>query len=365
MTNPIDALINSNPFEFSKKTSNLFINSFKYTANKHYYGNEFFKYLWDQAELNIDAINSEEDLIKAPFIMVNLFKHKNLKSCKDEDIALTLGSSGTGGQRSLMHLDQLSLDRVKSLAFNIHKSLGMTNPKKYNYLCFTYDPKVANDLGTAFTDELLTSFTGIEDVYYAIQFDEELNDFKLNENKTIAKLIEYSKSSIPTRILGFPAFLYKLVKENNIKLNFTKDSWIQTGGGWKNHANEEIPKDVFKKYMFETLNIQVANNRDLFGMVEHGIPYVDCHEGKLRIPNFARVYIRDPKTLEVLPTGEIGLIQFMCTYNTSYPSMNILSTDWGKLHKETDEIGGYSLEIIGRAGIDKHKGCALKALEIF
>jgi phenylacetate-coenzyme A ligase PaaK-like adenylate-forming protein len=362
MSNPIDSLIASDPFEFTNETSSLFIESFKFTAKQHYNGNEFFRYLWDKENINIDEIKSEEDLINAPFIMVNLFKHKDLKSTKD--IVLTLGSSGTGGQRSLMHLDHSSLDRVKKLAFNIHKSLGMTSDNKYNYLCFTYDPKVANDLGTAFTDELLTSFTGIEDVYYAIQFDKELNDFKLNESETINKLIEYSKSSKPTRILGFPAFLYKLVKENNISLNFPDDSWIQTGGGWKNNSNEEIPKIDFKKFMFESLNIKIENNRDLFGMVEHGIPYVDCQNGKLRIPNFARVYIRDPINLNILPVGEVGLIQFMCTYNTSYPAMNILSTDWGRLTKETDLIGGYSLEIIGRAGIDKHKGCALKALEL-
>ena len=147
-------------------------------------------------------------------------------------------------------------------------------------------------------------------------------------------------------------------------MNFCEDSWIQTGGGWKNHVDEEIPKNDFKEYMFEQLNIPIINNRDLFGMVEHGIPYVDCEKGKLRIPNFARVYIRDPKTLKVLPIGEKGLIQFICTYNTSYPSMNILSTDFGRLHLETDDIGGYSLEILGRGGIDKHKGCALKALEM-
>ena len=187
MNNPVNLLIQSNPFEFSKKTEKLFIDSFKYTANIHYRGNKFFKYMWDKDQLNIDDIKSEKDLINAPFIMVNLFKHKNLKSCSDDNIVLTLGSSGTGGQRSLMHLDQFSLDSVKELAFNIHKHLGMTNKKKYNYLCFTYDPKIADDLGTAFTDELLTSFTGIEDVFYAIQFDEEIKDFKLNEKETIKK----------------------------------------------------------------------------------------------------------------------------------------------------------------------------------
>ena len=98
-------------------------------------------------------------------------------------------------------------------------------------------------------------------------------------------------------------------------------------------------------------------------MVEHGIPYVDSSIGDLMIPNFSRVFIRDPHTLDVLPDGEIGLIQFMCTYNTSYPAMNILTTDWGRKVKNI-KTSMYSIEITGRAGLNKNKGCALKALEL-
>lgn len=364
MMKATDSLLASNPFTFSEENLQLFVKSFQETANIHYQGNDFFKYIWDKEKIHPNDILLEKDLAKAPFILVNQFKIKEMLSCKRENIALTLGSSGTGGQRSLMHLDQGSLDRVKKLAYSIHAELGMTSSKKYNYLCFTYDPKVANDLGTAFTDELLTSFTGINEVYYTLQFNPSKNDFELNEQGVVDKLIEFSKSEYPTRILGFPAFLMMILKKYNLNLKLPKDSWLQTGGGWKGHTGEEIPKGEFRHFIHEKLGIELENIRDLFGMVEHGIPYVDCNKGKLRVPNFGRVFIRDPYTLKCLPDGEVGLIQFMCTYNSSYPSMNILSTDWGKLTKENDDIGGYSLEILGRAGTTKNKGCALKALEL-
>lgn len=363
-TTCIDLLLESNPFEFSQDSSQLFLASLRETALKHYNGNVFFKSLWDKNMIHPDQIKDEADIKKIPMIMVNIFKEFELVSCDKADIVLTLGSSGTGGQRSLMHLDQGSLDRVKKLAYKIHEELGITSSKKYNYLCFTYDPKIANDLGTAFTDELLTSFTDINEVYYAIQFDERKNDFQLNEAGVVDKLIEFSKSDIPTRILGFPAFLYKIIIDYDLKLTFPKDSWLQTGGGWKNHANEEISKSKFRDFIFERLAIPKENNRDLFGMVEHGIPYIDCSQGKLRVPNYARVFIRDPKTLEILPYGEIGLIQFICTYNSSYPSMSLLTTDWGILKKSDDLIAGDILEIVGRAGTSKHKGCAIKAAEM-
>lgn len=362
MTNNIDKLLSSDPFEFSKKTSDLFIKSFKETSLHHYNNCDYIKYIWDQEKIHPSDINTEEDLTRAPFIMVNLFKSIEFMSCKKEDIELTLGSSGTTGQRSIMHLDHGSLERVKKLAYKIHESLGITSPKKYNYLCFTYDPKVANDLGTAFTDELLTSFTDQNEVYYTFQFDSNLNDFKMNEKEIVEKLIQFSKSEYPLRILGFPAFLYKIIKDNNLHLKLPEDSWLQTGGGWKSHAGDEIPKAEFREFIEKHLGIKKENIRDLFGMVEHGIPYVDNKLGFLTIPNYARVYIRDSKTLKILEHGKRGLIQFMCTYNHSYPAFNILSTDWGSLHK--DETGQEFLQIEGRAGTTKHKGCALKALEI-
>jgi hypothetical protein len=141
------------------------------------------------------------------------------------------------------------------------------------------------------------------------------------------------------------------------------DSWVQTGGGWKTHADEEIPKDDFRKLIEERLGIPSHHVRDLFGMVEHGIPYVDCELGNMHIPNFARVYIRSAKG-ELLPLGEKGLIHFICSYNRSYPCLSVLSTDYGKIENCSCSIGGPILKILGRAGKSKHKGCAIKATEL-
>ncbi len=355
-------LLGLDPFDFSREAKNQFVKSFNEIASHHYNNHTYTKFLWDKKQLNPNDIASEEDLSAAPFMLVNEFKENDFKTT--DDIILTLGSSGTSGQRSVMHLNQYSLDNVKKLAFNIYDSLNIVSDKKYNYLCFTYDPKVADDLGTAFTDELLTSFTGIEEIYYTFQFDEIKNDFVMDEEKIVSVLKRFETSEHSTRILGFPAFLYEILQKYDLKLDLGNDSWLQTGGGWKSKADKEIPKQEFRQLIENRLGIPKENIRDLFGMVEHGIPYVDCQNGKLRIPNYSRVYIRDPYTLELLEDGEVGLIQFMCTYNTAYPSINILTTDWGRIVKEADGISEYSLEIVGRAGLNKNKGCALKALDL-
>lgn len=340
-----------------KKNDQLFIDSLNEAVDLHRRGNEFFDFVFKKNEWS--SLGKIEQIDQLPFLMVNLFKHYELVTGKKEDIVLTLGSSGTSGQRSQIFLDQTSLERVKSLAFNVYRDLGITSDKKYNYLCFTYDPRVANDVGTAFTDKLLTSFTDRAEVFYTFEF---LNgEFVFNEEKTLEKLFEFEKSEFSTRILGFPAFLFELIDKYDLRLNLGEDSWLQTGGGWKNKKDKEIEKFAFRNLVSKRLGIPQKNIRDLFGMVEHGIPYVDDEGGRLRIPNYARVLIRDPLTLKVLPHGQKGLIQFISTYLTSFPSISLLTTDWGRVNR--DEFGEY-LSIEGRAGVNKNKGCALKALEL-
>jgi hypothetical protein len=240
----------------------------------------------------------------------------------------------------------------------------MTSDDEVNYLCFTYDPAVATNLGTAFTDELLTSFTKKREVYYAIQWDAEKADFRLNVEGVLDALSRFSKAGVPARILGFPAHLYKIVKDHDVRLTMPRGSWIQTGGGWKGFVNEEVPKSRFRAFMAERLGIPESNIRDMFGMVEHGIPYCDCSHGRLHIPNYARVFIRSPRDLSRVADGQPGLIHFLCSYVSSYPSISLLTTDYGSLGSCDCGLGGKTLEIIGRAGVHKHKGCALTASKL-
>lgn len=359
-----EKLLNSDPFDFSHDHQNLFLESFRENCLFHYEKHGFTRKLWDHLEFHPSQLKCEADLCKIPGTMVHLYKEHEFCSVPQDELVLTLTSSGTGGQKSRQFLNQLSLDNVKKLAFNIHRSLGMASEQKYNYLCFTYDPKVADDLGTAFTDELLTNFTGKKEVYYAIRWSEEKKDFELNEEGVVETLKRFAASGVPTRILGFPALLFEMIEKYDLRLNLGKDSWLQTGGGWKGKADKEIPKRQFRQMIAERLGIPVEHQRDLFGMVEHGIPYVDCEKGNLHIPNYARVMVRSPHDLSLRKKGERGLLHFLCSYNFSYPAPSLLTADYGRVGTCDCSIGGDVLILEGRAGVNKHKGCALKALEV-
>ena len=359
-----DKLLQSDPFDFSESNRKLFVDSFREVAAIHYDGHPTFQAFWKEAGIHPDDIQTEADLNRVPPLMVHLFKEHELVTGPRNKIALTLTSSGTGGQKSQIFLDQGSLDRVKKLAYRIHESLGMTTTEKVNYLCFTYDPSIAKDLGTAFTDELLTSFTGKKSVYYTFQWNDQKKEFFFNEPGTIETLRRFEAEKLPMRILGFPAFLHQVLNQFPDSFHFGPHSWVQTGGGWKGQADKEIPKQEFRKSVSSRLGLPVENMRDLFGMVEHGIPYVDCERGQMHIPNFARVLTRSPDGRKILKNGERGLLQLMCTYNTSYPAMNLLTTDWGRVGYCECKTPGPTLELLGRAGVSQSKGCAIKASEM-
>ena len=111
-----DELFDSNPFDFSSQSQELFRASFREAALANYEGNLFFQRLWKKLGINPENLKTEADLEKAPPMLVNLFKEHDLKSVPDTEIILTLTSSGTSGQKSRIHLNQKSLDRVKKSA---------------------------------------------------------------------------------------------------------------------------------------------------------------------------------------------------------------------------------------------------------
>ena len=107
-----------------KKNDELFIASLNEAIEIHRAGNQFFDFVCQKK--GFEKVQSIQDLNTMPFLMVNLFKFHELITGKKENIVLTLGSSGTSGQRSQIFLDETSLRRVKNLAYNVYRDLGIT-----------------------------------------------------------------------------------------------------------------------------------------------------------------------------------------------------------------------------------------------
>jgi len=367
----IDALCADNAsFSCDDYHDELFLNAMREAFSFHYNHLPAYKNYCDLIGFTPKDLKIYDDLIKMPFIFVNVFKERKLLTIKDRDVQMTITSSGTGGKKSYMYLDNVSLRRIIKIIYNIYDGFGMFNrSQKVNYLCFTYDPLYAKDVGTAFSDKLLASLTLTNKIYYALEFDVSANDFKLDKEKTINILRGYEKENIPLRILGFPAFLYEIIKEIKTSrqkpFRFSPESFVLTGGGWKTRGDEEIQKDKFRAEVEECFGIPKENVRDLYGLVEHGVPYSECEAGNMHTSIYSRVFIRDPETLKVLNEGETGLIQLQTPYINTIPAISVLTSDLGSLHyncpcgRQTP-----TLKLAGRGGVRKHKGCAITALDV-
>lgn len=316
--------------------------------------------------LNDDSPVAPEDI---PTLLVTIFKEHRLISIPDSKIKIELTSSGTGGQRSAIVLDKRSYDRILRVVDAIFGSLGLVNREEIaDYLCFTYDPRVAKNVGTAFSDKILTGLTRRGTVFYAIRWSEATGTFEFDLGMTVRRLLAFAGRGRPVRILGFPAYLWQVcddLESRGKRLTLGERSFVITGGGWKIHKDREVTKELFKKRVSAVLGLPEQNIRDSFGMVEHGIPYVDCECGRLHVPVFARARVVDPETLKPLPDGEPGLLHLMTPYLSSYPSISLLTTDRARLAGDCPcGRSGKTLEILGRAGVAKHKGCAISALDL-
>lgn len=314
------------------------------------------------------SLSSEKSVESIPFLFVTSFKEFDFPASDAFKPALELTSSGTSGQKSRIRLDAGSLRRVTKSARTVYGELGMVDESlKTNYLCMTYDPRAARDLGTAFTDELLTSFTARSEVFYALRPDGR-GGFYFDLDGVMGALERFALSGLPLRVLGFPAHVKfardEWKRRTKKNLRFGRKSWVMTGGGWKGHQGVAIPKDEFRDEISSWLGIPTENVRDLYGLVEHGIPYVECRRGKMHIPNYARVYPRNPQTLEIVSRGK-GLLHLVTPYLTSYPSYSVLTSDWGEVKERCGcGVPGKILILHGRAAKATAKGCALSALEL-
>ena len=139
------------------------------------------------------------------------------------------------------------------------------------------------------------------------------------------------------------------------------------GGGWKQFYKEQVDKQAMYDLVKRVLDVEEENVVESFGAAEHPILYCDCKKHHFHVPVYSRVMIRDVNTLEVLPHGNVGLVNLMTPMIKATPVLSIMTDDLGILH-DAEECGcgvkSPYLEIIGRVGLKDVKTCAAGASEI-
>lgn len=354
-------------FDFSPANRELLLNSMREMFEYHYANSDIYRGLCQQYNFLPENIVEFEDISKIPHILVTAFKTHKLLSVPESEIFLSLTSSGTQGQKSQINLDETSFNRQAFMRESIVKSQGLSSDSPVDYLVFSYSPDTAGQRGAAHTFQKYTEFAPMQEKYFALQGSSE-SDVQFDVDAAINKLVEYSKSGLPLRVVGFLAFSFATFREmekRGIRLQFPSESLLLTGGGWKSHTGETVNFEIYAELVEKVLGITPDRIRDFYGMVEHGVPYMSCSHRNFHIPIYANVVAVDAGTLNVLPDGETGLLKLQTSYIRSTPSISVLSTDLGQIQGNCKcGLPGKYIVLKGRAGVQKHAGCAISASQL-
>ncbi|MBI5242470.1 MAG: acyl-protein synthetase [Elusimicrobia bacterium] len=356
------------PLDWSEDKCRLMAEACREMAVFHYGASPDIRAIYDRRGFDPGSIRSEEDIARIPAVGVSAMKTYLLTSLAHERAVLKLTSSGTRGQKTQIWLDQESLDRVQAMLDVLWEQEGLVSREPTNYLMFVYDPEDAQDLGIAFSCRNEQRFAPAAETFFAIKKDAR-GEWAFGLDAVLEKLAAFEGDGKPVRIHGMPGFIHEALaamRAKGLRVRLPAGSFMLTGGGWKAAEDKKISRESFRELAAEHFGIPVENTRDNYGMAEHSAPYIECPKHRFHVPVYNRVLARDPASLEVLPPGRSGILELITPFNAMMPNLAILSTDLGSIDTEPCPCGRRSptFSLAGRAGLVKHKGCAIHAGDI-
>lgn len=368
MFHAIDTLCNrTDAFTFSDEVDQLFLEAMRENYAFQWEQQPFVRWLGERAGFSPGHLREYGDIFRIPSLFVGVMKKHGFTSVPEAEIALTLTSSGTAGEKTRSFFDRSSLTRIERLARAVFTEAGFVSETPAHTFIFNYDTGQAGDVGTAWSAEQKASLAPAIVRHRTICRNEATGAFDFDPARWAAELLAVPPDQ-PVRLIGFPAFIYRSVLELsrlNSAFRVHPDSFVICGGGWKNHQGETMTHRAFARFLEERIGLPAVNVRDTFGMAEHGIPYAACREGHHHQPIYGRLAVLDPMTLLPLPLGREGMLQLLTPYNTAQSNLSVLATDLAVLATDCPcGLPGRYIASIRRGGIRKHKGCAIAAQEI-
>lgn len=293
-------------------------------------------------------------LDEVPYLPVSLFKTQRMVSVPDEDIRVTLTSSGTTGTAvSQIFLDkETSSIQQRALANSLMHVLGKKRL-----------PMLVIDTDEVFKNPAMMSARGAG-VLGLMRYGRNhvfALDAQLQPQPEVVREFLHEIDGAPFFMFGFTFMtwlhFYEAFKDEGF--NLSQGTLIHSGG-WKKMVECAVGNAEFRTGFKQAFGLEKIYN--FYGMVEQiGSIFLEGPDGLLYPPNFADIIIRDPNTWEALPPGKEGVIQLLSLLPHSYPGHSVLTEDLGVIESVDNGKDGWNdkgLRIIGRVPKAELRGCS-------
>ncbi len=291
-----------------------------------------------------------------PMLPVRLFKEYDLLSIPREEVAKTMTSSGTSGQKvSRVFLDKANTRaQTKVLTEIISSFIGKKRL-----------PLLILDTRLALKDRSMFSARGAGIVGFST-FGREIM-YALDENMQldisgIRQFLAKHRDE-PILLFGYTYMIWQYVvcalREAGTAMKIENGSLFHIGG-WKKLKDQMVDAPTYNQVIREVLgNVSVHN---YYGMAEQlGSVFVECEYGHMHCSNFSDILIRRPGDFSCAAPNERGLIELVSLLPTSYPGHILLTEDEGEIIGEDDcpcGRNGKYFKIHGRIKGAEIRGCS-------
>jgi len=297
----------------------------------------------------VDVLHDREGI---PWLPVGLFKRHRLASVPDDEVTSVLTSSGTTGQvPSRILLDRATAERQsRALTLIMGHVLG---PRRLPMIVFDHEGILSDRRSfSARAAGVLGMLRFGARPFFALSRDLELDREGLE-----AFLARFGDQ--PFAMFGFTFMAWRaLAQMAGAGVDLSNGTLVHSGG-WKKLVDQQVDNATFKRIWRERTGLVRITN--FYGMVEQvGSVFIEGDDGLLHPPAFADVLVRDPRTFEVLPPGEEGLLQVVSALPTSYPGHSLLTEDRGVIETVDGSAtwGGRAFRVLGRLPRAELRGCS-------
>ncbi len=346
-----------------------FLRAVKENCAYHYAHCPEYRAVLDGFGFTPEALRCPADLEKLPFLPTLTFKRHRLFSMPRRRMASTSTSSGTSGQSSEVGFDFGALGGNWHMLRAVGKRrAGFFSLRPAHFIVLGYQLHRGSRAAVTRTAFGATLLAPALSRTYALPWRK--GGYALDLEGVLAALMKRGNSAFPVRLVGFPSYTYfllRMMEERGLSVRLRPGSKLMLGGGWKGHYAQQVDKAVLYTLAEKVLGLKEDDVIEVFSAVEHPLLYCDCPRHHFHVPAYARVIIRDVNTLEPLPLGQTGLVEFISPMMKASPILAVMTDDLGALHGgETCGCGNPApwLEILGRVGLKEIKTCAAGAAEL-